>query len=165
MKVSFDFDSTLSRKCVQDYAQELIFRGFEVHIVTSRFEKAALNRSNSYNNADLFGVAERLGIPKERIHFTNGANKSWFFKENPDFLFHLDNDFLELEDIQRISKIKAISCWTNPNWIKKCARVIIKVIGSELRKEWEEMFKNYHSEGEDELMIPDFVDLESDRFL
>ena len=53
----------------------------------------------------------------------------------------------------------------NPNWIKKCARVIIKVIGSELRKEWEEMFKNYHSEGEDELMIPDFIDLESDRFL
>lgn len=67
MKVSFDFDSTLSRKCVQDYAQELIFRGFEVHIVTSRFEKAALNRSNSYNNADLFDVAERLGIPKEEF--------------------------------------------------------------------------------------------------
>ena len=113
MKVSFDFDSTLSRKCVQDYAQELIFRGFEVHIVTSRFEKAALNRSNSYNNADLFGVAERLGIPKERIHFTNGANKSGFFKENPDFLFHLDDDFLELEDRLEMVQLAALEADEN----------------------------------------------------
>ena len=38
MKVSFDFDSTLSRKDVQSFAKELVDRGLEVWIVTSRFD-------------------------------------------------------------------------------------------------------------------------------
>jgi len=37
-KVSFDFDSTLSRKDVQDFAKKLVSEGYEVWIVTSRFD-------------------------------------------------------------------------------------------------------------------------------
>jgi hypothetical protein len=37
-KISFDFDSTLDRKLVQDFAYSLIKRGYEVWILTSRFE-------------------------------------------------------------------------------------------------------------------------------
>lgn len=36
MKVSFDFDDTLSKPKVQEYAKELINRGIEVYIVTAR---------------------------------------------------------------------------------------------------------------------------------
>ena len=36
MKVSFDFDGTLSRKDVQDFAIKLVNSGFEVLIFTSR---------------------------------------------------------------------------------------------------------------------------------
>lgn len=35
-KVSFDFDSTLSRKDVQNFAKEIIANGAEVWIVTTR---------------------------------------------------------------------------------------------------------------------------------
>ena len=38
MKVSFDFDSTLSKESVRKYAANLIAIGIEVHIVTSRYE-------------------------------------------------------------------------------------------------------------------------------
>ena len=38
MKVSFDFDGTLSRKDVQEYAKSLVNSGLEVWIVTSRFD-------------------------------------------------------------------------------------------------------------------------------
>jgi hypothetical protein len=38
-KVSFDFDYTLGHlREVQEYATELISKGFDVHIVTSRFD-------------------------------------------------------------------------------------------------------------------------------
>ena len=41
MKVSFDFDHTLSRKDVQTFAKELVNEGHEVWIVTSRFSDEA----------------------------------------------------------------------------------------------------------------------------
>ena len=41
MKVSFDFDGTLSRKDVQKLAKELVSEGHEVWIVTSRFSDEA----------------------------------------------------------------------------------------------------------------------------
>ena len=38
MKVSFDFDGTLSRKDVQNFAKSLVNTGYDVWIVTSRFD-------------------------------------------------------------------------------------------------------------------------------
>jgi len=37
IKVSFDFDATLSRYDVEEYATELIQRNIDVYICTSRF--------------------------------------------------------------------------------------------------------------------------------
>jgi len=42
MKVSFDFDGTLSKKDVQKFAKELVEEGHEVWIVTSRFSNEAV---------------------------------------------------------------------------------------------------------------------------
>ncbi len=102
MKVSFDFDSTLSRKDVQEFAKELVGEGHEVWIVTSRFSDEAGKEKNWHwiegQNQKLFDVAEYCGIKKENIHFTCMESKSIFLK-GKGFIFHLDDDDIELMDI------------------------------------------------------------------
>jgi hypothetical protein len=102
MKVSFDFDSTLSRKDVQSFAKDLVDSGHEVWIVTSRFDdKTILERGFIHaknQNKILFEVADRCGIKRENIKFTNMEPKSDFLK-GKGFSFHLDDDEYELMDI------------------------------------------------------------------
>lgn len=115
-RVSFDFDRTLSRKDVQSYAKDLIAKGVEVWILTSRFENPQhyswWETNKDINHNDLFAVAQELGIPKSRIMFTNMEEKWLFFNRNKrlEFLFHLDDDPVELGAISRNTKVKAISC-------------------------------------------------------
>ena len=81
MKVSFDFDSTLSRKSAQRFARELISKGYEIHIVTSRFEdpmRYTDPRIQETGHRDLFRVCHYLNILRERIHFMNMKDKFEF---------------------------------------------------------------------------------------
>lgn len=137
IKVSFDFDGTLEQKPVQEYASELMERGVDVWIVTSRFGNDKLYRKffmTSTNvdltNSDLFEVAERIGIPKEKIHFTNMGDKWNFFKDK-DFLWHLDDDWVENRLILKHTKTLAISAFGSPNWKHKCEKILIKFSNSE----------------------------------
>jgi hypothetical protein len=102
MKVSFDFDHTLSRKDVQSFAKDLVNEGHEVWIVTSRFSDEAAKEKNWHwiegQNQKLFDVAEDCGIKKENIQFTCMDSKSNFLKDK-GFIFHLDDDDIELMDI------------------------------------------------------------------
>jgi len=102
MKVSFDFDGTLSRKDVQKFAKQLVDEGHEVWIVTSRFSDEAAKEKNWHwiegQNQKLFDVAEECGIKKENIQFTCMESKSVFLKDK-GFIFHLDDDDIELMDI------------------------------------------------------------------
>jgi hypothetical protein len=103
MKVSFDFDSTLDRPSVQDFAKKLVNDGIEVWIVTSRIsieyaksnlDEFSLSRVNKSNN-ELFRIADNICIKREHIHFTNTQFKSDFLA-NKNFIFHLDDDSDEL---------------------------------------------------------------------
>jgi len=130
LRVSFDFDETLSREHVQSYARELVERGIEVWIVTSRFGDDERYKSFfqtttpvDLTNKDLFETAARLGIPKERIHFTDMDDKWPFLKYWNDFLWHLDDDWVENRNILRYTKTKAISS-IGANWKSKCERLI-----------------------------------------
>jgi hypothetical protein len=102
MKVSFDFDGTLSRKDVQVFAKQLVDEGHEVWIVTSRFDDESAMKKNWHwikgQNQTLFDVADKCGIKKENIYFTCGESKSIFLKDK-GFVFHLDDDDIELMDI------------------------------------------------------------------
>lgn len=99
MKVSFDFDGTLARRDVQNYAKELVNRGLEVWIVTSRFStESALKKGWHWiekQNQELYEVAEKCGIKKENIKFTDQVDKIVFLK-GKNFKFHLDDDEIEL---------------------------------------------------------------------
>lgn len=102
MKVSFDFDKTLSRKDVQDFAKELVNDGHEVWIVTSRFDdETAMEKKWHWikeQNQKLFDIADDCGIKRENIKFTCMESKSCFL-EGKEFVFHLDDDDIELMDI------------------------------------------------------------------
>lgn len=132
IRVSFDFDGTLERESVQKYAKELVERGHEVWIVTSRFGDDERYKSFfqtttpvGLTNKDLFEIVNSLGIPNERVHFTDMDDKWPFLKFFGDFLWHLDDDWIENRDILKNTKTKAISS-IGANWKSKCERLIKK---------------------------------------
>ncbi len=131
IRCSFDFDGTLSETHVQDYAQELIERGIEVWIVTSRFENAEKYKdffgtpTLDYSHSDLLEVADRIGISKENIHFTNMVEKSEFLT-GKGFVFHLDDDYLQHRPIMMNAKIPSINV-KKGSWKNKCERYLKKL--------------------------------------
>tara|TARA_R110000851_G_scaffold47424_1_gene115129 strand:- start:74965 stop:75330 length:366 start_codon:yes stop_codon:yes gene_type:complete len=98
MKISFDFDSTLSRDDIQQIADDFIMRGHDVHITTSRHESNKWVQPNLTHNHDLFKIAEELGIPMESIHFTEMKDKVEFLE---GFDMHFDDDEFEIDLITR----------------------------------------------------------------
>ena len=90
-KISFDYDGTLEYEHIEEYAKELIEKGYEIWIVTTRWEDPS-KYSHYVTHDDIKGTMERLGIPKEHIHFNNMEYKHTFFKENDNFIFHLDDN-------------------------------------------------------------------------
>lgn len=133
MKVSFDFDGTLGEfPKLQEYAKELVNKGIEVWIVTRRFEKIEdynalfcevygitnLKAQHEY----LFTVAKKCGIPMEHVHYTNMQDKYKYFYENKDFLWHIDDDLVELNEINEFTTTKAI--YVKDMWKSLCNKLI-----------------------------------------
>jgi len=137
--VSFDFDDTLSRLNVQEYAKELIDRGIEVHITTIRFEDPkrypwfrASKLTEKEAHSDLFRVANRLGI--DVINFTNFEYKHKFF-EDSNYLLHIDDNEEEKSLMGKNDKVKTKCVSLNfmlmsgreaPNfeWKKQCEEIL-----------------------------------------
>jgi hypothetical protein len=133
MKVSFDFDGTLSRKDVQKLAKELVSEGHEVWIVTSRFSDEAAKEKNWHwiegQNQKLFDVAGECGIKKENIHFTCMESKSYFLS-GKGFIFHIDDDDIELMDIFENNKFTSDKCFPvnveHFEWKETCRNILNK---------------------------------------
>lgn len=106
MKVSFDFDSTLSFPNVQLIAHNLIKTNHDVHIVTSRQSNNVAG--NPRWNDDLFLVASSLNIPDQNIHFCNLTPKYRFFSDNKGFGVHLDDEPDDVHEINTFTDTKAI---------------------------------------------------------
>jgi hypothetical protein len=133
MKVSFDFDGTLSRKDVQDFAKELVNDGHEVWIVTSRFSDESAKEKKWHwiegQNQRLFDVAEECGIKKENIQFTCMEPK-FLFLEGKEFVFHLDDDDIELMDILQNNRLTSDECFPvhveHFEWKETCKNILKK---------------------------------------
>lgn len=121
MKVSFDFDGTLTIESILNYAESLIKRGFEVWIVTSRMGFGKEPKPDW--NDDLFEIANYIGIKKEHIHFCCMDDKANFFKDK-DFIFHIDDDNIELSLIRAYTKVEPIYVFANRNWKEDCEKAI-----------------------------------------
>lgn len=131
IKLSFDFDNTLSKKHVQDYVKSLINQGFDIWIVTSRYKNCndylGLHQDTENNcHQDLYGIVNTLGIPENRIIFTNMKSKWKTLLKMTNVLFHLDDDWKELNEINKYSSTIGISVTGSNNWKKKCNKLIKK---------------------------------------
>ncbi len=129
IKLSFDFDDTLARLDVQEFALLLQDNHptVEQWIVTSRMsdERKSVGLYGmkiTGSNDDLFEVAEKLNIPKSRIVFTELEWKSLFFK-NKDFMIHLDDYPQELELIRASTKTFAINVLSE-DWREQTIKII-----------------------------------------
>jgi len=121
IKVSFDYDSTLSRSDVEKYAKDLINRNIEVWICTSRYSPSNAPRKDW--NDDLFLVADRVGIKREHIIFTNFENKSEHLN-NKGFKWHIDDDSIELSFIKTDTDLKPIFLYGNKKWQSDCENAL-----------------------------------------
>jgi hypothetical protein len=125
MKVSFDFDGTLEFHHVQEYASELIKRGIEVWVVTTRWDE---NHKHKYpKNAtldDLWEVVDRLGIPRHRVRFTCMEWKATYLK-GTNFVWHLDDNDEEFNVAKKTEgcTVPMIDAIGN-TWIQKCERLL-----------------------------------------
>lgn len=138
IKISIDFDGTLSEKEVQDFALTLMNqKNAEVWIVTRRYEKIEDYTEeiiNQWKIKDLlkefnylFEVANKIGIPRERIIFTNMQWK-YFTMNKEKFHVHIDDDPTEISLISTYSPTTAIRYRPKTNYWKD---FINKVIGME----------------------------------
>lgn len=122
--VSFDFDSTLSRKDVQEYAKELLQRGIDVWIVTSRYDELHKHRyQHNPTNNDLWAVIDELNIPRWKVRFTCMESKSLYLIHTK-IVWHLDDDTVELYEM-RYNKCQTVGISVNSgNWKQKCERYL-----------------------------------------
>lgn len=127
-KVSFDFDSTLNRPDIMDFCKSLIERGIEVWVCTSRSHEKnqpdwIINgRKFKRGNDDLYEITDKLSIPRERIIFTNHELKSEFLDDS--FIWHLDDDWVEIQEINGVGKVRGISQFANDNWKSDCKKML-----------------------------------------
>ena len=126
-KISFDFDSTLDREDVQEFAKQLVKDGHEIWITTSRFDTESSLKKGWWwiekNNQQLYEVADECGISRDNIAFTSMIDKIKFLEEK-DFLFHLDDDEVELELIQE-SGDNCVGVWVELHgWKETCINLI-----------------------------------------
>jgi hypothetical protein len=119
--ISVDFDDTLDRKSVQEFIKEKIKQGFEIWIHTSRLDNT--NAPSPRWNDDLFKVCEELNIPKNNVVFCNMTDKWEFIKEKP-FILHLDDDWIELDLINKNTNTIGISVWGNSQWETKANKLL-----------------------------------------
>lgn len=139
MKVSFDFDGTLEVENVQEYAKVLIKLGVEVWVVTTRYDSNHKHKwmesfpeeewahicanTDGDPNFGLWGVIEKLGIPKHHVRFTCMEWKHTYLKGSR-FLWHLDDNEEEFSHAKRNNcNVPMIQVKAN-GWRAKCERII-----------------------------------------
>jgi hypothetical protein len=98
-KISFDYDGTLSTTKGKELAAEKIATGHDVWIITAR------QREN--NNDAVYTTAERLGIPRSRIKYTNGKDK-YPYMVRYDIDIHYDNNPEQVDLINEKTLTRAI---------------------------------------------------------
>lgn len=139
MKVSFDFDGTLEHEEVQQYAKELIKRGIEVWIVTTRYDAnhqhkwlrqfpdaewaLIYDKHNGDPNHHVWGVAERLGIPKHHVRFTCMEWK-WTYLKGTKFVWHLDDNPEEIVHGRANHNDVPMIEVTRDDWKQRCDDLI-----------------------------------------
>jgi len=89
-RISLDFDDTLSTQRGQDLARNLINRGYDVYVVTSR---------QKFASSGVYYITDKLGIPRDKVIFTEGRLK-WKKLKELGISKHYDNNEDEIKAIR-----------------------------------------------------------------
>jgi hypothetical protein len=127
MKLSFDFDSTLTLKGIQAIHKWLrINTDWEIFIITSRPSEEDCKLSPGIYGSlyweEVFSMADELEISRDHIHFTN-------YKDKIDTIellcinIHIDDDAHELKVLQKKSKCIPISSRNPASAFNKIKRI------------------------------------------
>jgi hypothetical protein len=103
MRVSMDYDETLSTSRGQQLAKRHISLGDDVFIVTARQQS---------NGAIVYEMAQKLGIPKENVYFTGGRDK-WQMLRRLRIERHYDNNAEQISLIKENTEIDAVKFGTD----------------------------------------------------
>ena len=124
MRVTFDFDSTLDINVIQDYAEDLIDRGFDVWVITTR---------NHAMFSEVKDITEKLKIPPHRVLFTCGKDKVDAIKDLKP-IFHLDDDWHELGLVNKQTDTVGVSSFGNKEWRDQCEIAIEEYVQGRINK-------------------------------
>ncbi len=129
MKISFDFDDTLENVECQKVAKDLIVQGYDVCILTTRYEDVK-RYSFPCSHAELFRIAEELGI--KEIKFTNFKWKCEVI-DSHGIDIHVDDNYREeVIPINNQCKARAVSYSNiNPKWEERLYYEISNIEGRE----------------------------------
>lgn len=116
MKISFDYDGTLDKPTIKEFAKDLITEGHDVYVITSR-------AGHHGQNLDLSRDVSELKIPFNKVAFTEGDPKVNAL-EYLEIDIHLDDDWIEVGMINKRKKTKAIRVFGNKNWRKEARKLI-----------------------------------------
>ena len=97
-RVSFDYDDTLSTKKGKEMALEAIKSGKSVYIITRRQRTAG---------SAVYNTAKELGIPADKVHFTNGKLK-WETVKRLKIDVHYDNNQNEIDKINELTDARGV---------------------------------------------------------
>lgn len=97
-KVSFDFDDTLTTERGQNLAKKFIEQGKAVYIITRRQDT---------DSKEVYAMADKLGIERTKVYFTNGKLK-WQMVKQLGVDIHYDNNQNEIDNIEQKTKAVGI---------------------------------------------------------
>jgi hypothetical protein len=97
MKISFDYDGVLSTAPGKALASIKMKQGHLVYIVTARQDS---------DSETVYNTAKELGIPRMRVHFTNGSDK-WPTIKQLGIQMHYDNNEEQVQKIRENTNSQA----------------------------------------------------------
>lgn len=115
MKISFDFDGTLSNNiAIREYCSNLVEQNkHEVFIITRRYDEKTFRDSpitlNQQEHVEVYDIAQQLGVDLLNVHFTNRAMKFESINEL-GINIHIDDDDYETSLLHSSTQCRAI-CW------------------------------------------------------
>lgn len=146
--ISFDFDGTIddffggqenpNKEQIRDFIKTLIIRGYDVHIITRRYGPENPKFGAGMEHVKVLKIAEELGIPRNKIIFTNREWKHSHIK-SIGACMHVDDDIEEKNHIEKnIPHVKMV--WLgHENWSKE---LIAKIDTHDQIKIWFNNEKN-----------------------
>jgi len=124
MKISFDFDGTLSdefdgsvneqKEEIQKICKDYVKRGHDVYIITKRFGPHYANYGKGDEHVEVFELADELGIPHHKVYFTD---REWKTKiiSSLEIEMHFENSENEVIMISKMGGVTVVPV-EDPYW-------------------------------------------------